>query len=403
MSEVFRAEKITDHVWWVGAIDWGVRNFHGYLTSRGTTYNAYLIQADKLTLVDTVKAPFFDEMMARISSVVEPDKIDYIISNHAEMDHSGALPATIDAVGPEKVFASKMGAKALNEHFAIGERITAVGDGDSLDLGGVNATFLETKMCHWPDSMVTYLHEDKLLLSQDAFGEHLASYERFADQLDRDVVDYEAKKYYANILMPLSKFIKRSLQKVQESGVKLDAVAPDHGPIWRGEDINRIVSAYAGWAERKTADKAVIIYDTMWNSTNLMARAIAEGIAAEGTETVLMPTRSCHRSDIATEVLDAAALLVGSPTINNEIFPTVADAMCYLRGLRPEGLVGASFGSYGWGGEAPQILQQMLEDMRVDIVDDALKVKYVPTDDDLVACRELGKKAAEKIKQKLSE
>ena len=398
MGNPFQAVEIAENVYWVGAIDWDVRNFHGYLTSRGTSYNAFLVVADKVTLIDTVKAPFLDEMMARIGSVVEPSRIDYIVSNHSEMDHSGCLPQTVAAVVPEKVFASKMGQKALDAHFRTGGDITAVADGETLDLGNMTLSFVETRMCHWPDSMVTYLHEADVLFSQDAFGMHLASGERFADELPRNILDHEAAKYYANILLPLSSFVAKTLEKVSDLGLTPSVVAPDHGPVRRTpDDIQRIIGSYARWAAQKPGNKAVVVYDTMWQSTAAMARAVGEGLAAGGTTVRLMSMRSCHRSDVATELLDAGGLLVGSPTINNGIFPTLADVMTYLKGLKPRNRVGATFGSYGWSGEAPGHLQMILQDMEVEIVADPLRTVYVPDEASLLACRRLGEAVARRL------
>ncbi len=402
-GSVFEAAKVTDSVYWVGAIDWAIRDFHGYSTNRGTTYNAYLILADKITLVDTVKAPFKTELLARIASVVQPEKIDYIISNHAEMDHSGCLPEVIEAVRPEKVFASKMGVKALGNHFHMDRQITAVADGETLDLGNMKLTFAETRMCHWPDSMVTYLHEDELLFSQDAFGMHLASSERFADEIGDAVGQDESAKYYANILMPLSGFVAKTLEKLNKLSLPLRTVAPDHGPIRRKqEDIEGIIGNYARWAKQKPTNKAVVVYDTMWGSTAKMARAIGEGLAAGGAEVRLMPMSSCHRSDVATELLDAGALIVGSPTMNNNIFPSIADVMTYVKGLRPQNLVSAAFGSFGWSGEAPKHLHSILEDMDLAAVAEPLCVKYVPDDAALLQCRKLGEAAAMKLRETCS-
>lgn len=402
MTDAFGARKVADNVYWVGAIDWDVRNFHGYLTSRGTTYNAFLVLADRPTLVDVVKASFLDEMMARVASVIEPERIEYIVSNHSEMDHSGCLPQAIAAIGPQKVFASKMGRKALNSHFHMDAEVTVVGDGDSLDLGNMKLSFAETPMCHWPDSMVTYLHESRLLFSQDAFGMHLASYERFADELDESVLDQEAAKYFANILMHLSRSIRKALDKVAGLGLPISMVAPDHGPIWRTErDIQRIVGAYRRWADREPTDKAVVVYDTMWQSTAKMARAIGDGLADSGATVKLMSMSSCHRSDVATELLEAGALVVGSPTMNNNIFPTVADVMTYIKGLSPRNLVGAAFGSYGWGGQAPKQLHAMLEEMGVETVADPMAVCYVPDADALARCREMGRAIGKRLMEKL--
>jgi flavorubredoxin len=396
MKEAFEAVRVAEKVHWVGAIDWNVRDFHGYSTGRGTTYNAYLVLADKVTLIDTVKAPFRDELIARISSVIDPGKIDYIVSNHSEMDHSGCLPEMIELVKPEKVFASTMGVKALGGHFRDGLDITEVKDGDSIDLGGETITFLETRMLHWPDSMVSYLHEEKLLFSQDGFGMHLASSERFDDELPLSLLEYEAKKYYANILLPFSRQVLKTLDRLAEAKLEFDIIAPDHGPIWR-KNQGRILELYRTWAEQKRGTKAVVVYDTMWGSTEKMAKAIADGLTSGGASVKVMKLRATHRSDIATEMLDAGALIVGSPTINNNIFPTVADIFVYLKGLKPVGLIGAAFGSYGWSGESVGQVEELLGGMKVEIAGEAVRANYVPDEKILEACRKLGGSIAEKL------
>lgn len=390
------AVKVTDDVYWVGAIDWGVRDFHGYETPRGSTYNAYLVLADKVALIDTVKAPFASELLSRVASVIDPEHIDYVISNHAEMDHSGGLPEVIAAVRPEAVFASSMGVKALGQHFGL-EGVQAVEDGGTLSLGGRTLAFLETRMLHWPDSMATYLVEEKLLFSNDAFGMHLASSQRYADEIEESLLAWEAAKYYANILLPYSKLVPRLVEKIREAGIEIRTLAPSHGPIWR-RDPDKVVGWYMRWASGERARKAVVVYDTMWQSTAKMARAIAEGLAEEGIPTKVMPLRASHRSDVATELLDAGALIVGSPTLNNGIFPTVADLLTYLKGLRPRGLVAAAFGSYGWGGEAVGQVAAELAAMKAELVGDGLKVQYVPDQGALQQCRALGRQVAERLK-----
>ncbi|OYD14838.1 MBL fold metallo-hydrolase [candidate division WOR-3 bacterium JGI_Cruoil_03_51_56] len=395
----FEAVRVNEHVYWVGAIDWGIRNFHGYTTSRGTTYNAYLILADKVTLIDTVKAPFLDELLGRIRSVIDPEKIDYIVSNHSEMDHTGSLPAVIDAVKPEKVFASKMGNKALAAHHLDRVEIEAVENGGSLSLGNLNLRFWETRMLHWPDSMVSYLAEDKLLFSQDGFGMHLASSERFADEIEPSILKQEAAKYYANILLPYSTLITRLLATVKEVGIDIKVLAPDHGPVWR-KDFD-ILGWYGGWAKQKPTMKAVVAFDTMWHSTELMARAISEGLVEGGATVKVMPLGSSDRSEVVTELLDAGAFLVGSPTLNNNMFPTVADLLCYVRGLKPKNLVGQAFGSYGWSGESVNQLVRELEQMKVELVGEPAKVNYVPDETALARCKVLGRQVAEKIAEKL--
>lgn len=395
MAAPFEALQVTDKVYWVGAVDWGVREFHGYATQRGTTYNAFLVLADKVTLVDTVKAPFRREMMTRIASVVDPKKIDIIISNHSEMDHSGCLPEAIEAVEPEAVYASTKGVEALEAHFGLGDRLTAVATGEGVDLGGDEVTFVETPMLHWPDSMVSYLAGEKVLFAQDAFGQHLASAHMWADEIPADVLEYEAAKYYANIVLPFSPMVAKTVAKLREMDLPLAVIAPDHGPLYR-KDLDWIVGRYAEWAEQKPTRKAVVVFDTMWQSDTLMAKAVAEGLAEGGAAPVkVMPMGSAHRSDVATEILDAGVLVAGSPTINQQMFPTMADVLCYLAGLKRKHLVGAVFGSYGWSSGATRKLQDQLSGMGVELVADPLTCQYVPTESDLEACREFGRKVAE--------
>jgi len=395
----YRAVQISDRVYWVGAIDWAVRDFHGYSTNRGTTYNAYLIIADKVTLIDTVKAPFKDELLSRIASVISPEKIDYIVSNHAEMDHSGALPAIIEVVKPNKVFASVMGVKALKEHFHFEQELIPVKDGDALSLGSLTLNFLETRMLHWPDSMVSYLVEERLLFSQDGFGMHWATGARFADELNYETLRYEGAKYYANILLPYSALVLKLVERIRQLRLPIDIIAPDHGPIWR-KDPMQVVSWYQEWAEQKPKRKAVVVYDTMWGSTDILARVIGDALAEKGIETKVMRLRANDRSDVMTEILDAGAIVFGSPTLNNNIFPTVADVLTYIKGLKPKNKLGAIFGSYGWSGEAVSILADWLKEMGVELVAEPLRVKYVPDKVALGKARELGYTVAERLTER---
>lgn len=402
IPQPFTAEKISDHVYWVGAIDWEIKEFHGYLTTRGTTFNAYLILADKITLVDTVKAVHKDEMMSRIASVIDPAKIDIIISNHAEMDHSGCLPDVIEAVKPSEVYASKNGVKALNSHFHFSDgEITPVETGGTVSLGDMDVVFIETKMVHWPDSMVTYLPENSLLFSQDAFGMHLAASNLFADQNDPAIMQWEAEKYYANIVMPYSPMVNKSIDALEKLNVPLNIIAPDHGPVYRTkETIEWILSLYKKWVNPPPTPKAVVVYDTMWHSTDRMAEAIAEGCRCSGIEVRVLPMSGAHRSDVVTEVLEAGALIIGSATMNSGMFPTMGDTLTYLKGLKPMNLIGAVFGSYGWNTQCFKQLHAVMEEMKVEIVADTLHVNYVPTHDDLMACRALGEKVAGELKKR---
>ncbi|MDJ0765172.1 MAG: FprA family A-type flavoprotein [Myxococcota bacterium] len=396
MPGPFKAIEICDQVYWVGAIDWRLRNFHGYLTSRGSTYNAFLILADKVTLIDSVKPPFFDEMMARIASVVDPTSIDIVISNHAEMDHSGSLPQLIQAVHPKKVIASKNGVSALKNHFHWDQDVIAMGTGDRLDLGSASLRFIEARMLHWPDSMFAFLEGAGVLFSNDAFGMHLATSARFADQVEPWILKYEGAKYFANILLHLSPVVTKLLDQLPSLDLDIKVLAPDHGPVWR-KDIDRIVGYYAEWAAQKPTRKAVLVYDTMWQSTANMAAAVCDGLVEGGVQVVQMPLDATHRSNVVTELLDAGALLVGSPTMNNQVYPTVADVMNYLKGLKPKNLVGATFGSFGWSGEAVKHLDRIMEEMNITLVQPGLRLKYVPDDAGLTQCRALGKAVARQL------
>jgi len=398
MTSAFRAVQISDHVYWVGAIDWGIREFHGYSTSRGSTYNAFLVMAEKITLIDTVKAPFEEELISRIASVVDPQKIDYIVSNHSEMDHTGCLPSVLNRVNPEKVFASAMGVKALAEHFRLDREITVVNEGEPLSLGNMDLAFVETRMLHWPDSMMSYLAEDQVLFSQDAFGMHLASSGRFADKIDGAILREEAAKYYANILLPYSPLVAKLLEKVQTLNIPISVLAPDHGPLWR-QDFERLPAWYGEWAAQKPTEKAVIVFDTMWKSTEKIARALEEGLTAGGVDARVMPLDSCHRSDVVAEVLDAGALLVGSSTLNNNMLPRVADLLTYLTGLKPQNLIGTAFGSFGWSGEAVGLVADRMQAMKVRQVGEPVKVKYVPDPAALEQCRTLGEEMAGELKR----
>ncbi len=396
MSDTFKAVPIAEGVYWVGAIDWDIRNFHGYSTYSGTTYNAYLVMADKVTLVDTVKGPFKNELVSRISSVIDPGKIDYVVSNHAEMDHSGCLAEFIDRFSPEKVFASNKGVEALEAHFGIGDKLTAVGDGEKIDLGSDSLICLETKMLHWPDSMVTYLPGRKILFSQDGFGMHHASFERFDDLIDDAVLEREAAKYYANILLPFSPIVRKVLKKIEDSGIEIGIIAPDHGPIWRSGG-DRILSLYRRWSSRELRRKAVIAFDSMWGSTALMAKVIGQALSENDVDVAYRNLNTTHRSDLAAELINAGALIVGSPTINGNIFPTVADALYYIRGLKPTGIVGAAFGSYGWSGEAVAQIAELMESMKIEPAGESVRARYVPSGQTLGQCRDLGNDIAKKI------
>jgi flavorubredoxin len=390
--------EIAEGIFWVGAIDWNIRDFHGYSTDQGTTYNAYLIMDDKITLIDTVKKEFADELISNVSQIVDPKKIDYVISNHTEMDHSGGLVRVMRRVGEHKpLYCSKMGYKDLTRHFPQKWNYQPVEDGGELSLGKKTLIFMETRMLHWPDSMFTYYKEEKILFSSDAFGQHYAGLERFDDQIGEAIMP-EARKYFSNILLLYSPLILKLVDKVKEIGLAINMICPDHGIIWR-QDPLKIINAYVDWSQQKPIRKAVVVYDTMWHSTEMMAEAIVEALGKEGVEARPYHLRRTHRSDIMTEVFDAGAVIVGSPTLNNGLFPTVADFLAYMKGLRPINKVGASFGSFGWSGEAVRLITRELEAMKFEVIDPGLRLQFVPDEEGIEACYGLGRKVAQKLPQ----
>jgi flavorubredoxin len=390
--------EVSNDLYWVGAVDWNVRDFHGYSTYKGTTYNSFLAMDDKITLFDTVKKPFFMDMLHNIYKVVDPSKIDYLVINHVEPDHSGAVVETVERIKPEKIFCSERGKKALLDHYHKEDwPYEVVKTGDEIKLGKKTVHFIETRMIHWPDSMFSYLKEDAILIASDGFGQHWATSERFNDEVDSSELMKHAAKYFANILTPYSQLIQKLLANVQDMGLEIKMILPDHGLIWR-ENPLQIVEAYDRWSKQVAVRKAVVIYDTMWRSTETMAKAVVDGLVESGLSVKLMDLSVNHRSDVMTEVLDAKAVLVGSPTLNNGMLPRMADMLHYMKGLRPTGKIGAAFGSYGWSGESVKIMTEALDQMKFKVSGPGVKLQYVPGHTGLQECVELGKAVGEAVK-----
>ncbi len=374
--------EIKPGIHWVGGIDWDLRNFHGYLTQRGSTYNAYLIVDEKIALIDTVKSNKIDEMITRIRNVVDPAKIDYVVSNHVEMDHSGGISEILRCAPKAELITSPHGQSGLQQHFGAEWNYRIVKTGESLPLGKHTVQFVQTPMVHWPDSMVSYVPEAKLLLSNDAFGQHIATSERFDDEVGWEVVRYEAAKYYANIVMPYGKQVNKALQAL--SSLTIETIAPSHGVIWR-ENIPRIVEEYTKWARAKTERRAVIVYDSMWGSTEKLAHALQRGLEREGLPVAMRNLRVNHISDVMYDVLHCQLVLLGSPTLNNTYLPTMGAFLTYLRGLRPANRLGFVFGSYGWGGQAVGQIEEELKMMQWQLPREGFKVNYVPGETEIAA------------------
>jgi flavorubredoxin len=389
--------EISDNIFWVGVIDWNVRDFHGYLTRRGTTYNAYLIKDEKTALVDTVKYPFSNELARNLSEIVSLEQLDYIIINHVEMDHSSALPHIIKQAKNAKILTSQRAKDGLTKYYGENLNIETVKTGDQLKLGKRTLSFIEAPMLHWPDSMFTYVVEDGILMPNDAFGQHLATSRRFDDEVEESVLMEEAAKYYANILMPFSALITRKIQEISDMGIPIKVIAPSHGVIWRSNPM-KIVDAYKKWSEGAPKDKIVIVYDSMWGSTTTMARAIAEGITNQGIEVKFFKLRESDITDVVTEILEAKAVVVGSPTLNNSMFPSVSAFLTYIAGLRPQGKLWAFFGSYGWGGGAVRQMVDVAKKANFEVYEPKLEIRYAPTSNELQECFNLGKNITQKIK-----
>ncbi|MEK7699034.1 MAG: FprA family A-type flavoprotein [Planctomycetota bacterium] len=367
--------KLKEGVYWVGEIDWDLRNFHGYLTHRGSTYNSYLIIDEKITLIDTVRPYLFDKTMQRISSLVNPSQIHYIVSNHVEMDHSGSLPLLMEIAKNATIITSPNGQKGLIAHYKKTDwNFKVVKTNESVNLGRKNIRFFLTPMVHWPDNMVGYLEEDNVLFSNDAFGQHIASTERFDDEYPIGITLDEAKKYYANIVLPYSTMVQNALSTV--SPLPVEMIAPSHGIIWRSH-VKQIVAEYEKWAANKSEAKALVIYDTMWKSTEKIASAIQQAFEFHGIPTKILNLRYNHISDIMNDILTTIYVCCGSPTLNSNMLPAVSGFLTYLKGLSPKNRVGLAFGSYGCGGQGGRHVELSLKECGFNMLE-SINVQYVP-------------------------
>ena len=391
--------EIAKDIFWVGAVDWNVKNFHGhiYTTQRGTTYNAYLIVDEKIALVDTVYGPFSDELIERIKEIIPPEKIDYIIANHVETDHSGAMPAIMKLCPKAKVLGTAKCKEGLYKHYYGNWDFGTIKTGDKLKLGKRTLTFLEAPMLHWPDSMFTYVIEDAILMPNDAFGQHYATSQRFDDQVDHCALMEEAAKYYGNILWPLSALVIKKIEEVQKLNIPIKMIAPSHGIIWR-KDPGKILNAYVAWASNQTKPKVIVVYETMWGATEKMARKICEGIIDVGLTVKLFNITTADRTEVIKEMLNAKGYLFGSSTHNNDMLVSIAGFLEFLKGLKPKNRIAASFGSFGWAGGAVENIERILKEAGIDIAQPGLGVQYVPDENEIQRCYEFGKNFAQQIK-----
>jgi len=394
--------ELTKGVYWVGVVDWGIRSFHGQelSTHRGSSYNAYLILDEKVALVDTVGSQFTEQLVENIRSVIDPSKIDYIIANHSEPDHSGSLPDIINLAPNATVVVSKRGLDSFEGHYHQKWNFKAVQTGDKISLGNNELVFVEAPMLHWPDSMFTYLTGKNILMPNDAFGQHYATAFRFNDQVDNEELFEEAIKYYANILTPFSKLVIKKIDELLSLNLPVDIIAPSHGVIWKDNPL-QIVQLYKQWAEQKPQQKAVVLYDTMWHATEKMARAIGDGLAEQGVEHKLFYMGLSDRNDVITEIFKSKAVIIGSPTLNKGLLPTITPILEDMKGLRFENKIGASFGSYGWSGECVKIIDRHFENSKIPVVAEGVLAKWQPKVEDLEKCRALGRKVANSVKNEV--
>jgi anaerobic nitric oxide reductase flavorubredoxin len=393
-------KKITDKVTWVGKVDWELKSFHGheYSTWRGSSYNSYLIRDEKTALIDTVWQPYDKEFVQRLKNEIDLNSIDYIIINHSEIDHSGALPELMREIPNTPIYCTSNGAKILKGHYHNDWNFVTVKTGDTLKLGETALTFIEAPMLHWPDSMFTYMNGDNILFSNDAFGQHYATESLYNDLADTSEIYEEAIKYYANILTPFSKLVVRKIEEVLAFGLPLSMICTSHGVIWKNNPV-QIVEQYLNWAKDYKENQITIIYDTMWNSTRKMAEAIACGIEeADAQVTVkLLNASKDDKNDIITQIFKSKGIVLGSPVVNNEILHSISGLMEMVKGLKFKGKKAAAFGSYGWSGENVKLLNGKLKDAGFDVVNDGIRSLWVPDEDELSKIRDFGRTLAEKM------
>lgn len=392
--------KINDTVTWVGKIDWDLKKFHGdeYSTHRGSSYNSYLIRDEKTVLIDTVWEPFTKEFVTNLKKELDIQKIDYIVINHSEVDHSGALVDLMKEIPNTPIYCTKSGARILKGHYHQEWNFVEVKTGDTLELGKHILTFIEAPMLHWPDTMFTYLSGENMLFSNDGFGQHYASEFMYNDKVDQTELYQEALKYYANILTPFSKQVISKIQEILKLNLPIDMICPSHGIIWR-EDPIQIVNKYLEWANEYKENQITIVYDSMWNATRRMAESIAEGIKSINKDVTikLINSAKSDKNDIVVESFKSKIVLMGSSTINNGVLSSTASILEMLKGFRFRGKKAAAFGSYGWSGEAVKIMTEELEKGGFEIINSGIKELWNPDEEALNRCREFGKSIAEVI------
>ncbi len=395
---MYTSFKVKNNVYWVGKVDWELQKFHGdeYSTNRGSTYNSYLIKEEKIVLIDTVWKPFSKEFIENLSKEVDLNKIDYVITNHAESDHSGALPELMEKIPETPIYCTANGVKSIKGHYHKDWNFQVVKTGDTLDLGnGKQLIFVEMKMLHWPDSMACYLTGDNILFSNDAFGQHYATEFMYNDLVDQDELYAECLKYYANILTPFSMFVDKKIKEVLDLKIPIDIIATSHGVIWR-DNPTQIVEKYLTWANNYQENQITILYGTMWDGTKRMAEAITKGIREidKQVNVKLYNVAKTDKNDLITEIFKSRIILVGSPTIGGGVLSGIAEILELIKEMRFKNKKAASFGCYGWSGESIKVIKEHLEKSGFSVINDGIRAMWNPDDESIEKCVEFGREIA---------
>lgn len=391
-------KELKSGIYWVGATDWKVRYFHGYelSTHRGSTYNSYLVKDEKTVLIDTVWEPLADRFLENLSEVIDLRTIDYVVMNHMEPDHSSALPALMEYIPHATIIVSKRGEETIKRYYHKDWKLKVVKNGEKMSIGKNELMFIEATMLHWPDSMFTYLVGQNILFSNDAFGQHFASSNIFNDEVDATEVNEEALKYYANILTPYSKMVAKKIDELKGFNLPIDIIAPSHGIIWRNDPM-QIVEKYYQWATQSPEKNVVIVYNSMWGATHKMAEFIGKGVGKAGVSYKIYNISTADKNDVLTEIFKAKGIMLGSSTVNNGILSNLMPLLEDLIGLKFINRVAAAFGSYGWSGESPKILAEYLAKANIKVIQEELKIKYMPSEEELKQCISFGEEFAEKL------
>lgn len=396
---------INDKITWVGKTDWELKKFHGdeFTTTHGSSYNAYLIKDEKNVLIDTVWLPYDREFVSKLEEEIDLNTIDYIIIQHGEVDHSGALMELMEKIPNVPIYCTANGIKSIKGQYHKDWNFIPVKTGDTLNIGENTLTFIEAPMLHWPDTMFTYMDKEKILFSNDGFGQHFASEFLYADEVNQDELFEQAITYYANILAPFSIMVTNKMKEILAMNLEINMICPSHGVIWRRkEDIEKIIEKYMEWAENYQENQITIIYDTMWNDTRKMAEAIAAGIQKIDKKVTikLMNTAKDDKTEVLTEVFKSKMILVGSPTVNNGYLHSIAGILEMIKGMKLKNKKASAFGSYGWSGEAVKLIQEELKKAGFEIINEGIKMMWTPDEEGTAKCIEFGENLVKQLTYK---